>query len=222
MGIDRRQFLAGGAGVAAGRGDPRSWFLAFVVAFVVLVAAACSSDGGGDDLATLTDTDESSGEPSDEASSDGQEIDPEQAMLGMAGCMRENGIPQFPDPIVDSDGVARMDFVALGELGLEPGSPEVESAVEACEEHIEGMTQAFGDPDISEVEDTLLAFAECMRENGIADFPDPDLTALGQGAGGGGGDGPFGGALDLDDPVQSAALDTCQREVSLPGAGGGA
>jgi hypothetical protein len=51
--------------------------------------------------------------------------------------------------------------------------------------------------------DAALAFAECMRDEGVEDFPDPEIS----------GDGTvklLPGGVDLDDPDVQAAQDKCQ------------
>lgn len=45
----------------------------------------------------------------------------------MAKCMRENGVPNFPDP--GPNGEIRIDG---GKLGVGPGDPEFEAAQKAC------------------------------------------------------------------------------------------
>ena len=49
------------------------------------------------------------------------------AMVRFAGCMRENGVPNFPDP--DSDGT--FSFSSLKQLGI--GIPDFQSAFKTCE-----------------------------------------------------------------------------------------
>jgi hypothetical protein len=53
--------------------------------------------------------------------------------------------------------------------------------------------------------DQLLAFAKCMREHGISDFPDPDRN------GGIALQGTPGGDLDKDNPQFAAALTACKH-----------
>jgi hypothetical protein len=189
------------------------WVLASLA--IAATVAGCGSPSADSGLATLSDSEQS---PSDQGDSAAPvETDPEQALLALAECIRENGIPEFPDPVVDSDGVARIDFQALAGAGIEPGSPEVERAVEECGDLVEGVTQGGGPlsgADTAEIEDSLLAFADCMRDEGLTDFPDPDMGDI---AGG----GPFGGnAIDLDDPRTAAAVDVCRDEFNLPGSAG--
>jgi hypothetical protein len=167
-----------------------------VLALLLLVLAACSSAG----VATIESADaETDATPSAEA-------DPEQAMLDFAECMRENGVE-----VADPTGAGGLRAI-FGE-DVDRADPEVQAAMDACREHLEGT---FGDGDggpgqlTPEQEEQMLAFAECMREHGI-DVPDP---------GAGGSRGGFAAAdIDPQSPEFQAAMDACGGGVF--GGGGG-
>jgi hypothetical protein len=114
-------------------------------------------------------------------------IDPEEAALAFAQCMREHGV-DMPDPQVGSNG--EMSF----SIGAGPGKgdrSQLQEAQEACQDLMPG---AFGEPrEIpQEQRDAMLAFAQCMRDNGI-DMPDPVFESGGRvmiGAPGDDGEGP--------------------------------
>ena len=68
--------------------------------------------------------------------------------------------------------------------------------------------------DFTELQDSLLEFSVCMRQY-IPDFPDPDFSNFGLGgegdnAPGPGAGGPFGGAIDPNDPAVQEAAEACQ------------
>ncbi len=65
-------------------------------------------------------------------------------------------------------------------------------------------------------EQAALAFAACMRDNGVADFPDPTVGADGNVEFGGG----FGGG-QRDNPDFRTAMDTCRQELGTTGFGPG-
>lgn len=69
--------------------------------------------------------------------------------------------------------------------------------------------QSSADPQDDDAEEALLAFAQCMRDNGISEFPDPELDQNGNlqifGGGGGGGAGQLG----ADQSTIEAAFDEC-------------
>jgi hypothetical protein len=86
-----------------------------------------------------------------------------------AECMRDNGVSQFPDP--DASGGLTIDGVLNGS-SLDPGAPAWKAAIGACKDlQPPGFT---GDQEVSaEEQETRLEFAQCMRDNGVEDFPDP-------------------------------------------------
>ncbi len=197
----------------------------------LLLVGACggvAADDGG--LATLE-----SGE-SDETTtttSAATEADTEEAALEFSQCMRDNGVPDFPDPNFTEGGGGIIVGGPDGEgPGFDPQSDEVQAAFEACGELLEGAAfgPGGGNFDPTELQDNLLAMAECLRDQGL-EVDDPDLSNFGPAAGGPPpddeqsasepGDGPQGqgfsifGDLDLDDPDVQAAMEVCQGEVGF-------
>ncbi len=85
-----------------------------------------------------------------------------------AQCMRANGVSDFPDP--DASGTLTIDGVVNGS-SLDPNSPTFQQAISACKNlepagfmgHTRSAQQQAG----------ALKFAQCMRANGVPDFPDP-------------------------------------------------
>jgi len=200
-----------------------------VVAAVVLVVSGCSS-GGGSGIASLEDD---SGQAT-EGSSAVEEVDPEQAALDFTECMREHGV-DMDDPTVDENGNLRL------QMRVDPGEgtfdrEAMRAAQDACAAYLEGVTMPFQERDMTAMQDMLVEYAECMRENGY-DMPDPDLSGFGgpglvEGEPGEGEvvRGPFGG-MDFGDPAFQAANEVCQSIFSEfmgeegspggPGFGGG-
>jgi hypothetical protein len=85
-----------------------------------------------------------------------------------AQCMRENGISQFPDP--DASGHLTIDGVLNGS-SIDSNSPTWTAAVAACKDlQPPGFT---GEERSADQQDAALQFAQCIRENGVEDFPDP-------------------------------------------------
>lgn len=139
------------------------------------------------------------------------DVSGEDQLFEFVDCMRENGV-DVPDPVVDSDGnvgfpqdVDPTDFQG----------DDVQAAFSDCREFLDFATLGFGDIDLSQLADDLLAFASCMRENDF-DLPDPDFSnfEIAPPDEAGRVNTPFG-ILDLDDPDFQAALDIC--EDTLPG-----
>lgn len=84
-------------------------------------------------------------------------------------CMRDNGVSEFPDP--DASGELTIDGVLNGS-SLDPSAPAWKAAIDACKDlQPPGFT---GDQEVSDEEQEVrLEFAQCMRDNGVEDFPDP-------------------------------------------------
>lgn len=91
----------------------------------------------------------------------------QKAFLDFAKCMREHGV-DMPDP--EFKGSGEVAGIKMGGPDLAPG--EMEDAQKACRKHL--PPSASGEaPGLSEEEqDAFLAFARCMRENGV-NVPDP-------------------------------------------------
>ena len=181
--------------------------LLMFIAFV-LVLAACSSDDGSQ-VASLEDAVGSGDVTADAIDAD---VADQEAILEFSQCIRDNGVEEFEDPVIGADGSIEFSFGGRSD-DPEGDREAMREAFEACQEHLDGLAFGPGSIDLTEIEDTMLEFAICMRENGV-DMPDPDFSNLGLGGGAPGDDegGVFGGAIDLDDPEVEAALEAC-REV---------
>jgi hypothetical protein len=106
--------------------------------------------------------------PDENGSAANTNADYENAMK-FAECMRDNGVSEFPDP--DASGGLTIDGVLNGS-SLDPSAPAWKAAIRACKDlQPPGFT---GDEEVSaEEQETRLEFAQCIRENGVKDFPDP-------------------------------------------------
>ena len=93
------------------------------------------------------------------------------AAYAYARCMRDHGVPNFPDPkVVSSPGHTAVGFhVAPSETG----SPVFKTADKACQRILPAPTNSTPAEQQAHKRE-LLAFARCLRANGIHDFPDPD------------------------------------------------
>jgi hypothetical protein len=98
------------------------------------------------------------------AGSSGSNSTVEQAVK-YAQCMRENGVTDFPDP--DKNGKF---VIAAG--GPNKNSPQVQKAKQACKaQEPPGLKDSPAE--VAKEQREWLKFAQCMRQNGIRDFPDP-------------------------------------------------
>lgn len=160
---------------------------------LVLVAVACSSEP----LATTVP-------PTTEVVTTTTEAAPD-----LASCMADEGLT-VGTLSYNEDGDAILDrtFFADNELT----DPAVKEALDACYEVLRDarvrIRVTYGPLVLQEITDQLTAYSECMRENGVDNWPDPiedfdgsqipfplaPMTA-------GFADGDFGDANDLCEPL---------------------
>src|SRR5262245_57171361 len=125
-----------------------------------LVSAGCgsneSSEGGA---ASGIETAGSSTATADNSAD--ENLSKQEKAVKFAECMRANGVPHFPDP----DPKGEYNF------GVDV-TPEVwTKAVDACKAlKPPGALSAERTP---KEQSASLRFAQCMREHGVPDFPDP-------------------------------------------------
>jgi hypothetical protein len=85
-----------------------------------------------------------------------------------AECMRANGVSAFPDP--NASGELTIDGIANGST-VDTSSATFEQALSACKDlEPPGFTGAKVTP---QQRTARLEFAQCVRDNGVPDFPDP-------------------------------------------------
>jgi len=114
-----------------------------------------------------------------------------------AQCIRAHGVPDFPDP--DPGG----QFRGLGHE--QQNNPKFRAAQQACRALAPGGEhEKLGDPAYV---NQVRKFAQCMRANGMPDFPDPDAQGRLRGA----------GHEQQGNPRYSAAFEACRAK--LPGGG---
>ncbi len=84
-----------------------------------------------------------------------------------AKCIRGHGVSNFPDP---GPGKLTIDGIVNGS-SLDPSTPAFKQAISACK-NLEpaGFTGSKRSP---QQMDAALKFAQCIRDNGVNDFPDP-------------------------------------------------
>jgi hypothetical protein len=121
------------------------------LATVALIGAGCSN------------------EPAENGSAGNANATNRDKAVEFAECMRDNGVSGFPDP--DASGELTIDGVLNGS-SLDPSTPAWKEAIGACKDlQPLGFT---GDDEVSDEEQEVrLEFAQCMRDNGVEDFPDP-------------------------------------------------
>jgi hypothetical protein len=89
-----------------------------------------------------------------------------------ADCMRDNGVSAFPDP--DASGELTIDAVANGS-SLDTNTAAFKKAISACKDL---QPPGFiGQKRSTQKQESALKFAQCMRDSGVRDFPDPTPNA---------------------------------------------
>ena len=160
----------------------RAAFALPVLLGTALLAAACSGGSGGSDT--------------NQAGGSGGGSDQFQQLVAYAQCIRQHGVPNFPDPEQGPDGQGVM-RVTPGDLG--GASPaQLQKAQEACQ----SLAPSSAPGQQQQQNDQALQFAKCMRQHGVPDFPDPE-----QGPNGG---IILGGGANLNTPAAQRALQACQ------------
>ena len=98
---------------------------------------------------------------------------PAQQAFAYARCIRAHGVPAFPDPqVVTTSGSVGIRQGVPAAAGL---SPAFTAAQKACRSILPAQ-QNGGDNDQGPHKQVLLVFARCLREHGVAGFPDPNAA----------------------------------------------
>jgi hypothetical protein len=139
-----------------------------MVALISLISAGCGSNAPSETgTATSSDTASSPGavsSPGTASNSDTggtKNVTDQDKAVKFAECIRGHGVPHFPDP--DAKG----DFV----FGIDVSPAVWQKAVNACKDlQPPGALSGKRSP---KQQSEALRFAECIRKNGVKDFPDP-------------------------------------------------
>ncbi|GAA2606732.1 hypothetical protein GCM10010399_42070 [Dactylosporangium fulvum] len=129
---------------------------------LVLAGAGCARGAGQDGgVATASGTARPSTSAAGGATRDFKRD--QENFLQYAKCMREHGVP-MDDPQMDGGGVV---------MKVPDGSdnPKVDEANKECKQFLpNGGEPMKADP---EAQEQMRKFSQCMRENGVPNFPDP-------------------------------------------------
>lgn len=124
-----------------------------ITAAVVVISAGCGSTVKTD-ATTTTNAGVTTGEDT--------KLTGRERAVKFAECMRQNGVPDFPDP--DASG-------AFPSFGISVTAAVWKAALAACKTlQPPGSLSAHMTPTQFSA---ALKFAQCMRTHGVPDFPDP-------------------------------------------------
>jgi hypothetical protein len=157
--------------------------LTIAAALAVACALALAACGGSSDSAPgVAEIDTTSPPPAESVAPQpaesvapppaSTERDATDILVDFAECIRDEGY-DLPDPDFSlSAGEYRRQLL---ENGIDVDDPAFEAVVDACEPRLSGILQAFSIEELQTLGDATLAYAQCMRAEGI-DVPDPDFT----------------------------------------------
>jgi hypothetical protein len=157
---------------------------------LALLLGGCGTEDGGDQVASA------GGDQAEETESPEPSLSQHEMGVKFAQCMRENGI--------DMDDPKPGEGIKMKGTGVDQAV--MEAAQEACREY--NPQQNAGPEQQAEMAERGRQFAQCMRDNGVEAFQDPDPNQPGI-------------RIDrsiAEDPDFEQAQQTCQ-ELLAPGAG---
>jgi hypothetical protein len=180
--------------------------------------AACSGSGsgGGHGVASVKAASDTNAGSDQAAAKDKKKVDPQDAMLAFARCMREHGV-DMPDPDTSGGGgVVTFGGTSSAGTKLDAGLSTFEDADKACRDLLgDAGPQKMSPKQQQEAQDQALAFSRCMRDHGV-NMPDPTF----------GGEGTVSmkidsaSGVDPSDPKFEAAQQACGSAFGPGGKGG--
>jgi hypothetical protein len=136
-------------------------------------------------------------------------------LVQWAGCMQTHGDPNQAAPTIDANKVIHLtwnDAIPGGIYGTNKGGQGNAGPGQYCRTYIdEAETDLRGGQhqrQPSQVQ--LVKFSQCMRANGVPDFPDPSNGGLSFNRAG-------GGDLNPSNPVFQNASTLCAKKIGVPG-----
>jgi hypothetical protein len=192
-----------------------------VAVLAVLAALGQAVGGGGSSprgAASLGRSDGSAGSTSaggarSAATSQPKDDNPTGLVDAWASCMRSHGVPGQTDPVIDSHGVINITAPPLGPG--EPGpSANAHDAGGACSRYlVKAQTELRAEDPVADPQgvptSTAVPFANCMRANGVPDYPYPsgpdDSTTNFNGTG-----------VNPNSPNVVKVNDYCGKKLELP------
>ncbi|MEU2572996.1 hypothetical protein ACIP3B_01625 [Streptomyces anulatus] len=193
---------------------------AFVAVPVLALTVAC---GGNDDTAgtrshdAVADVPSPKGEPSEAA---GTPNTPSAKPVGKSAyydaqvafvqCMRaKGGYKDFPDPKLSG----HLDWEKINEIGSRPGRNEGIKAGKnnVCLDELRASMAVEPKRDQQKSYESMLAHAQCMRDNGISRFTNPVMS--GGNAVPGGDPNPASPVYDPESPAYKEARAACRSKL---------
>ncbi|MFI9187707.1 hypothetical protein ACIG0A_00215 [Streptomyces californicus] len=194
---------------------------AFMAVPVLALTAAC---GGGEDTGTkahgaIADAPSAKARPSEEGATEAATSPSARpagksafydAQVAFVRCMRaKGGYPEFPDPRLSG----YLDWAKVNELGSQPGRNEGIKAGKnnVCVPELQAAMALEPKRDQQKSYESMLAHAQCMRDNGISRFTNPVMS--GGNAIPGGDPNPGSPVIDSESPAYKQAREACKAKL---------
>jgi hypothetical protein len=198
-----------------------------IVAGTALLTAACSGGSTnsppvaslGSSSGTGSGRSTSSGDGSGNSTTTGSKSNPTQLLDEWAACMRSHGDPSQAAPTVDANKVIHIIMLPSVPGGVYGSNGQSSSGPGTyCGAYLTAASTALRGgqpPPKAPSQAVLVKYADCMRANGVPDFPDPAAGGLQLHA------TPGEGDLDPNNPVFQNASTVCEKKTGVYPAGGG-
>jgi hypothetical protein len=132
--------------------------------------------------------------------------DAAQSLVEWASCMRSHGDPNQPDPTIDSHGGINIAIPASAQSlsgAVHNGTAPCDGYLATASADLRAGATNLTPPD----QDALVKYAQCMRANGIPDYPDPGTGSEGT---------KFPADIDPNSPFFIRANDKCGKQIDAP------
>jgi hypothetical protein len=137
---------------------PRPLAALVLLSLIAVIGAGC---GSNTPTGTANGSADSGGSAGAANSGDSTQATKREKAVKFAECVRAHGVPHFPDP--DASG----DF----NFGVDVSAAVFDKAVSACKA-LQPPGSLSGQRSAKQ-QSLALEFAQCVRNNGVPDFPDP-------------------------------------------------
>ena len=125
--------------------------------------------------------------------------------IAYSQCIRSHGVSNFPDPVQTPSG-----GYGYRTSGIDPNSAAFQGAIQACKALPSPWTTT-GQELTPAQQQAWLNWAQCIRVQGVSDFPDPTFS----------GSEVRDSGLASNSPQLQSAMDACKsRKPSIGGLGG--
>ncbi|MFF3096038.1 hypothetical protein [Streptomyces cyaneofuscatus] len=132
------------------------------------------------------------------------------AQMTFVRCMRaKGGYKDYPDPKLSG----HLDWSKVNELGSQPGRNQGIKAGKnnVCVDELQAVMAVEPERDQQKSYESMLAHAQCMRDNGVSRFTNPVMS--GGNAMPGGDPNPASPVIDSDSPAYKKAREACAPKL---------